>query len=174
MTKKLSKLNIKIQFFFDTRELFYDETSKTIMLNLRYHKNQSKQRENKKNLRFLNKNVSNILILYLIFVQSFYEYLNLQYLNHDKYSSIHLFEVNNKIITLTQLSNFLKLKTSQLISISLRLLMTQYVILYIIRERRQLININDDENSNSNDDDFIEYQQANHNKNTTFRYYNRD
>ena len=43
-----------------SREVFFDQNSQLIMFNLRYHKNQSKQRQNSRNIRYLNSRASEL------------------------------------------------------------------------------------------------------------------
>jgi hypothetical protein len=81
------------------------------MINIDYHKGQSITRNTKNNIRFLSYEVSYLLCTYLIFIQSFYDFIKINIRNEDTLSS-YLFENNNKEFTSEHLINVIKEKLS--------------------------------------------------------------
>jgi hypothetical protein len=78
------------------RNIFFDEKSKLFIINIDYHKDQSITRNSKNNIRFLSHEVSYLLFAYLIFVQSFYDFIKINIKNENTLSS-YLFKITIKI-----------------------------------------------------------------------------
>jgi len=144
------------------RNIFFNEKSKLFMINIDYHKGQSITRNTKNNIRFLSHKVSYLLCTYLIFIQSFYDFIKINIRNEDTLSS-YLFENNNKEFTSEHLTNVMKRETILHLSQSFSILCYRHVIKYIIKRKiKSLFNVDSSDSEDTDNFNYIEDLQANH------------
>ncbi len=156
------------------RNVFFNEKSKLFMININYHKRQSITRNTKNNIRFLCYEVSHLQCIYLVFVQSFYDFIKINIKKED-ILSLYLFKNNNKEFTSEHLANIMKRETTLHLSQSFSILCYRHVIKYIIKRKiKSLFNVNSSDSEEADNFNYIEDLQANHTTKIHNRIYDRD
>jgi len=144
------------------------------MINIDYHKGQSITRNIKNNIRFLSYEVSYLLCIYLVFIQSLYDFIKINIKQENSMLS-YLFNNNNKEFTSEHLANVMKRETILHLSQSFSILCYRHVIKYIIKRKiKSLFNVNSSDSKETENFNYIEDLQANHTTNIHKRIYDRD
>ena len=164
------------------RSVYFDEKSKLIMINTFYHKGQSITQKSKNNIRFLTRDISNLLIFYLLYYNPLYEFLlfhiqsnsttnsteNLTHHSELSYSA-YVFSENNQQLSASTIQDFIQQQTNQYMQNSLQILALRHMLKFIIKR-----DINKRYDSDSESEDLIEDLQANHSTKTHHAIYARD
>ena len=156
------------------RELFYDTHKRMFMINLKYSKNQNRTRVQSKNIRFISSQASELLLIYLIFVLPFYQYIRIKILDRKTINSCHLFEIDDTNITASTISNFLNLQSNTFMNTSLKLHTNRHIMKYIIRHFIMIENFDDSNSDSDEETSKIEDKLANHSSKTSNMHYARD
>ena len=130
-------LQIKYRNTLETqlRNIYIDNISNLIQINLNYHKGVSISRKNKENIRFLPQALGDLIKIYLLLIQPFYIYLKLHVLNKDISNIDYFFKKNNKKLTTKDLIDNLILYSIELLDNSIRPTEWRHLCRYIIKNR---------------------------------------
>ena len=115
------------------RNIYIDNISNLIQINLNYHKGISITRSNKENIRFLPLILGNLIKIYLLLIQPFYIYLKLHVLNKDISNIDYFFEKNNQKLMTKDLTDNLILYSIELLDNSIRPTEWRHLCRYIIK-----------------------------------------
>ena len=136
-----------------------------------YYKSKNITRKETSNLRFLFSYFSKLLIIYLVYIIPFKDYINKNYFNLNEYSSPYLLTKNNKVLTSVIITRILKQESSLFFKEPLIISSYRKIINYIIKLKLKE-NINYYNNSsNSNSSNLIKDKQSNRLTKTSFNYY---
>jgi hypothetical protein len=119
------------------RNIFLDPTNPSVILiNLAWSKNRDITRIQNENIRILPRALSRVYIYYLTLVVPFYNFIKRKYYNIIEISP-YIFEINNKILDSTLLSNLLAKETSKALDIKKGLTLSPLrdLLIYIISSR---------------------------------------
>ena len=152
------------------RNIFWDSSKKVISINTAYSKSTSITRLSKDNIRFLTPKISKLLLVYLVVVQPFYEYILIKQ-NKDVYLSPLLFSTDlGKEYNAVHFSAYLEEESKLYFNKGLTLLPFRHLIKWIIKNR---INERLNSDTDTNSEDLIEDIQANHSTFTASTIYSR-
>ena len=116
------------------RNIIFNKEEELIVITTNYYKSYNITRKNKENIRFLNKDLSTILIYYLVYIIPLYYYFNIEYLEEPNLSP-YLLENKGKTISSTSLSTTLYKFSSSYFREGLTINPYRHLINYIIKER---------------------------------------
>ena len=115
------------------RNIIFNKEEELIVITTSYYKSYNITRKNKENIRFLNKDLSIILIYYLVYIIPLYDYFNIEYFKITTLSSL-LLENKGESISATSLSTSLYRFSSSYFRNGLTLNPYRHLINYIIKE----------------------------------------
>jgi superfamily II DNA helicase RecQ len=115
------------------RNIIFNKEEELIVITTSYYKSYNITRKNKENIRFLNKDLSTILIYYLVYVIPLYYYFNIEFLEVTTLSP-YLLENKGKPISSTTLSTTLYKISSSYFREGLTINPYRHLINYIIKE----------------------------------------
>ena len=132
------------------RNIIFNKEEELILITTNYYKSYNITRKDKENLRFLNKDLSTILIYYLVYIIPLYYYFNIEYLGLIKLSP-YLLENKGTTISSTTLSNTLFKISSSYFREGLTINPYRHLINYIIKEKLGYnINLEEEEEEEDN------------------------
>jgi superfamily II DNA helicase RecQ len=123
----------------DKRELFLDISSNLFILNISYYKGQNISEKRATNIRYLAPNISKIFLLYIVLVDPFISFLNLNIYSIKKLTKTrslvpYFFFTNNKLLESKDLSLKLASFSRLVLGFKLGIQVYRQVILTIIKE----------------------------------------
>ena len=123
----------------DIREIFLDISSSLFIVNISYYKGQTLSEKRASNIRYLPPYLSEIILLYIVLIDPFIEFLNISLLSSKKLKSIkslipYFFFVNNKLLGSRDLSLKLNSYSSLVLGQKIRIQIYRQVIITIIKE----------------------------------------
>jgi superfamily II DNA helicase RecQ len=136
------------------RNIIFNKEEELILITTNYYKSYNITRKDKENLRFLNKDLSTILIYYLVYIIPLYYYFNIEYLGLIRISP-YLLENKGSIISSITLSNILFKISSSYFREGLTLNPYRHLINYIIKEKLNY-NINLEEEEEEEEDNIVD------------------
>ena len=136
-----------------------------------YYKSKNITRKETSNLRFLFPYFSKLLIIYLVYIIPFKDYINKNYFNLNEYSSPYLLTKNNKVLTSVIITRILKQESSLFFREPLIISSYRKIINYIIKLKLKENIDYYNSSSNSNSSNLIEDKQSNRSTKTSFNYY---
>jgi hypothetical protein len=135
------------------RNIIFNKEKELVLIITNYYKSYNITRKEKENLRFLNKDLSTILIYYLVYIIPLYYYFNIEYLELKNISS-YLLENKGTSISNINLSNTLFKISFSYFKKRLSVNSYRYLINYIIKEKLNY-NINLEEKEKEEKDNII-------------------
>ena len=132
------------------RNLIMNSNMKLFVFRLRYSKNLHNTLKESSAIKYLSQPVSYLVLIYLVVVFPFKSFLEIAFLKRKNISLSLLFDINDKIISLTQLSLLFKIYSLKLFVTKINILLYKHLNLdfvrYIIKENI-FNNSNQDENN---------------------------
>lgn len=155
-----------------TRSILYNNEEKLISITTNYYKSKNISRKEKTNLRYLSPRLSRLLIVYILYIIPFKEYILDKYYNNPNSSTPFLLVKDSTPLDTNSISRALKRESSLLFREGLTLKSYRKLINVIIKTK--LDNYSYDSSSresNSSNEDRIEDKQANRSKKVSLNYY---
>ena len=123
----------------DIREMFLDISSNLFIINISYYKGQSLSEKKAQNIRYLPPLVSRIVLLYIVLVDPFIQFLNISLLsikelNKTKSLVLYFFFVNNNLLDSRDLSYSLSSFSNKVLGQKLNIQVYRQIIISIIKE----------------------------------------
>lgn len=150
------------------RSLIYSKEEQLFILTTDYYKTQNITRKENINVRLLPPRLSKIVLIYLITIIPFRDYIYKEYYNNLTYNNPYLLFRNNTYLPSNIISNRLKKETSLYFREGLTIKSYRKIINYIIKTK---FNAYDYNSSSSSDPNLIEDKQANRSTKVSFNYY---
>lgn len=153
------------------RSLVLDKYTKLFRIETTYYKSLNISRKAKSSIRFLPRNLTNTLLIYLLIIDPFIEFIRITYFKIETLPIPNLLVTNkNTPISSITLSNLLKKVSSNILSKGLTIKPYRQLISRIIKTR---LNYNIDISSSENED-LIEDKMSNRSTKTSYNNYSRD
>ena len=123
----------------DQREIFLDIGSNLFIVNISYYKSQGNSERRAANIRYLPPRVSYLVLLYIVLVYPFTEFLNISTISNSRLLKAksfipYLFYFNNRLLDSRDLSLGLNSLSKQVLGQKLGIQIYRQVIITIIRE----------------------------------------
>ena len=115
------------------RNLIMNSNMKLFVFRLRYSKNLHNTLKESSTIKYLSQPVSYLVLVYLIIVFFFKSFLEIAFLKRKNISSSLLFDINDKIINLTQLSSLLKSYSLKLFATKINISLYKHLNLDFVR-----------------------------------------
>ena len=142
----------------DKREIFLDIGSNLFILNISYYKSQGLSDQRASNIRYLSPEISRIFLLYIVLIDPFIEFLNINLLSIKKLKKTkslvpYFFYVNNRLLESKDLSLKLNSFSSLVLGQKIGIQVYRQIIITIIKEfmleklNSQTLLLENDENS---------------------------
>lgn len=138
-------------------------------INTSFYKSLNITRKEQENLRFIPPNLSSLVIVYILYIVPFKEYLNTSYFNLEDPMSPYLLVKDNKPLTTNIISRTLNKESSKLFTKGITLSIYRKIINFIIKTK--LNNSSYLSSSPSNSSDLVEDKQANRSTKTSYKHY---
>jgi superfamily II DNA/RNA helicase len=151
------------------RSLFYNKESNTFTIITDYSKSNNITRKERLNTRFLPPLLSRLLVVYIVYIIPFKEYILKEHFNLEDPTTPYLLVKDDTILSTYNISSILKRESSLFFSKGLTLYSYRKIINYIIKTKFN--NSDYFSSSNSNLSDNIEDKQANRSTKTSFNFY---
>jgi superfamily II DNA or RNA helicase len=153
------------------RSLVLDKYSKLFRIETTYYKSSNISRKSKSSIRFLPRNLTNTLLIYLLIIDPFIEFIRITYFKKETLPIPNLLVTSKNIpISSITLSNLLREVSSKILSKGLTIKPYRQIISRIIKTR---LNYNIDISSSENED-LIEDKMSNRSTKTSYNNYSRD
>ena len=143
------------------RSLLYNRDINLISISTSYYKSFNITRKEKNNLRYLLLLLSKIIIIYIVYIIPFKEYILKVHFNLEDYNTPYLLVRDNKTLPSNSISRILKRETSLYFNKGLMLASYRKLINYIIKVKIKEKEYNSSSSSDSNIEDNIEDRQSN-------------
>lgn len=151
------------------RSLLYNKDNNLFTITTDYYKSKNITRKEKLNIRYIPPILSKILLVYIIYIIPFKEYILKEYYNLEDYNTPYLLVKDNKLLTSYNITTILKKESSLYFNKGLTLYSYRKIINYIIKTKFN--NKDYFSSSDTNISDNIEDRQANRSTKTSFNYY---
>lgn len=152
-----------------SRSLLYNKEEGVFTIVTDYYKSKNITRKEKTNIRYIPPNLSRLIIVYILFIIPFKEYINQKIYSLDDYNTPYLLVQDTKVLTTSILSTTLERESSLLFRKGLTLSSYRKIINYIIKTKFN--NNNYYSSSEDENNDLIEDIQANRSTKTSYNYY---
>ena len=151
------------------RSLLFDKDNTIFTITTDYYKSKNISRKEKLNIRYLPPLLSRILVVYILYIVPFKEYILKEVYNIDEASTPLLLVKDDKALSTNLLSRVLKRESSRFFNKGLTLSSYRKIINYIIKTKFD----NNDYYSNSESDlsDRVEDKQSNRTTKTSYNHY---
>ena len=172
---ELITLKIKNETFQLNRNIYIDEKTHLLYLIIYYHKGLSSSNSYVRNIKFIPQEITRLLLIYLIFIYPFYQYIVVKNYPENTNTLNYLFENKNELFTSNILSRVLQENSILYLNHEISIAPFRHLLIYIIREfiDKNIMNLNNSSDSNS-DFENIENLLANHSTATGNKIYARD
>ena len=155
-----------------TRSIIYNNKDGLISITTNYSKTKNITRKEKSTLRFLSPRLSKLLIVYILYIIPFKEYILEYYYNNPNFSTPYLLVKDSTVITTNTLSRILKRESALLFRKGLTIKPYRKLINAILKMKLNNLSYNSSSNeSSSNKEDLIEDRQANRSTKISYNYY---
>ena len=138
-----------------------------------YYKSKNITRKERNNLRFLFPKLTKLLIIYIVYIIPFKDYINKTYYNLENAKTPYLLIKNNKVLTSSIINRILQKESSLYFREPLTISSFRRIINYIIKIKlkKNLDYNSSSTNNSSSSNNLIEDKQSNRSTKVSFNYY---
>lgn len=155
------------------RSLIYDDGLRMFLVVTDYYKTKNITRRERQSKRYLPPKLSRLLLLFLVFIVPFRDYIFTAYYGEEEFNNPYLFARTSTYISRNGFTNRLKAESSHLFRSGLAVASWRRIINFIIKTRIGINGRPEDSNSEGSDSkgDLIEDRQANRSTRISLQYY---
>lgn len=156
------------------RSLIYNKNNNMFSIITNYYKSKNITRKETNNLRFIFPYFTKLLIIYLVYITPFKDYINLNYYNNSNSNNYYLLNKDNKVLTTSNINRILKQESSRYFREPLIISSYRRIINYIIKIKlKNTIELDSISNTSdsSNNNNYIEDKQSNRSTKVSLKHY---
>lgn len=152
-----------------SRSILFNKDDYILTITTDYYKSKNITRKERVNIRYLPPLLSKLIVIYILYIIPFKEYILEEVYNLENYNTSYLLVKDNKPLTSNVISRVINKESSRLFNKGLTLSSYRKIINYIIKTRFD--NLDYFSSSNDNLSDKIEDKQSNRSTKTSYNFY---